>query len=134
MDTREVVNAYYQYANSADWNTWMTLFADNVVLEDQIAGRAEGMNGVRGNVDAIKRGYSKFLMHPLHTVVEGDQACVIWHFEAANASGVPIDARGANYFQVHNGKITYRADFYNTVPFAPFINQHLTGSKPSQTS
>jgi len=129
MDTREVINTYYRSVNSGDWNTWLTLFADNAVLEDQIAGRAEGIGAVRGAVDAIRRGYSKFLMHPLHTVVENDQACVVWHCEAANASGVPIDARGANYFQVHNGKITYMADFHDTVPFAPFANQHLTGTQ-----
>jgi len=129
MDTREVINSYYQSVNSGDWDTWLTLFDDNAVTEDQIAGRAQGINAMRGAVDALKRGYSKFQMHPLHIVVEGDQAAVIWHCEAANASGVPIDARGANYFQVHNGKITYLANFHDTVPFAPFINQRLTSTQ-----
>lgn len=130
MDTREIINTYYRCVNSGDWDTWLTLFADDAVVEDQIAGRAQGINALRGAVDAIKRGYSKFLMHPLHIVVEGGQAAVIWHCEAANASGVPIDARGANYFQVHpNGKIAYMANFHDTVPFAPFINQRLTGAQ-----
>src|SRR5215469_10268499 len=129
MNTKEIINTYYQSVNSGDWNTWLTLFANDAVVEDQIAGRAQGINQLRGAVDSIRRGYSKFLMHPLHIVIEGDQAAVIWHCEAANASGVPIDARGANYYQVHNSKITYMANFHDTVPFAPFINQHLPSAQ-----
>lgn len=129
MDTREVINTYYQSVNSGDWNRWLTLFDDSSVTEDQLAGRAQGLKAIGGAIDAIQRGYSKFQMNPLHIVVEGDQAAVIWHCVAANASGVPIDARGANYFQVHNGKITYLANFHDTVAFAPFTNQRLTSTQ-----
>ena len=129
MNTREIINNYYQAVNSGNWNMWLTLFANDAVVEDQIAGRAQGIDALRGAVDAIRRGYSKFLMHPLHIIIENDQAAVIWHCEVANASGVPIDARGANYFQINNSKIVYMANFHDTVPFAPFINQHLTSTQ-----
>lgn len=125
MDTRAVINKYYEAANGGDWDTWLTLFADNVVVDEQLAGHLEGIGILRGAIGGIKKGYSKFLMYPQHTLVEGNQACVIWHCEAANASNVPIDARGTNYFQVNNGKITYMANFHDTVPFAPFVNQKL---------
>lgn len=123
MTTREVIDQYYSSVNSGDWDTWLTLFDDGVVIDEQIAGHVEGIDVLRGAVGGLKRGYSKFLMHPLHVVVQGDEACVIWHCEAANASGVPIDAKGANYFRLKNGKIAYMANFHDTVPFQPFINQ-----------
>ncbi len=73
----------------------------------------------------INKGYSKFQMHPLHIVVQGEHAAVIWRTESANASGVPIDAVGANYFQVRNGKITYMRTIHDSVPFKPFTDQEL---------
>lgn len=125
MSTRDVIYKYYEVVNSGNWDTWLTLFDENVVIDEQLAGHAEGSAGLHSTIDSIKRGYAIFQMHPLHVVVEGDQASVIWHCNAANASGVPIDAHGANYFQVRHDRITYMATYHDTVPFAPFINQKL---------
>src|ERR1019366_6006599 len=95
MNTREIVYKYYESVNASDWDTWLTLFDANVVIDEQLAGHAEGASGLRGAIDGIKRGYATFQMHPLHIVIEGDQASVIWHCSAANASGIPIEAHGA---------------------------------------
>jgi len=125
MSTRDVIYKYYEATNAGDWNTWLTLFDENVVMDEQIAGHAEGIGNLRDAIDAIKRGYSTFQMHPLHIVIDGNQASVIWHCKAANASGTPIEAHGANYFQIIHGRIIYMATYHDTVPFAPFINQKL---------
>jgi ketosteroid isomerase-like protein len=126
MSTREVIYKYYEAVNAGNWDMWLALFDENVVIDEQIAGHAEGAAGLRGAINGIKRGYAKFQMHPLHVVTEGDQASVIWHCKAANASGIPIEAYGANYFQVSHDRITYMATYHDTVPFAPFINQRLS--------
>lgn len=125
MDTREVIDRYYETVNAGDWANWLTLFADDVVVDEQLAGHVEGVSVLAGAVDAIKRGYSKFLMLPEHSVIEGDRGAVTWHCEAANASGVPIDAHGANYFEVKSGKITYMRNFHDKGAFAPFTEQKL---------
>jgi ketosteroid isomerase-like protein len=125
MDTREVIDRYYETVNAGDWDTWLTLFADDVVVDEQLAGHLEGVGVLRGAVGAMKRGYSKFLMLPEHVVIEAEQAAVIWHCEAANATGVPIDVRGANYFRVEEGKIVYMANFHDKGAFAPFTSQKL---------
>jgi hypothetical protein len=122
MSTRDVIYKYYEAVNASNWDAWLTLFDENVVIDEQIAGHAEGATGLLGAIDGIKRGYATFQMH---VVIEGDQASVIWHCNASNASGVPIDAHGANYFQVLHNRITYMATYHDTVPFAPFINQKL---------
>jgi len=123
--TREVIDTYYRTSGS-DWDTWLTLFDDNAVIEDQLEGQIEGIAAVRSVVDVFRRGYSRFKMTPVHVVVEGQQACVVWHCEAANAAGVPIDAHGANYFHIVGGKIVRMIDFHDTVPFQPFANQDLS--------
>ncbi len=125
MTTRETIDAYYASVNAGDWDRWLTLFDDQVVVDEQLAGHVEGIGILRGAVGALKRGYSKFFNRPTHVVVDGDQACVVSRIEAANASGVPIEANVANYFQVRNGKIIYMANFHDTVPFGPFVNQKL---------
>ncbi len=125
MDTREVIDRYYETVNAGDWDTWLTLFADDVVVDEQLAGHLEGVGVLRGAVGAMKKGYSKFLMLPEHVVIEAEQAAVVWHCEAANASGVPIDVRGANYFRVEDGKIVYMANFHDKGAFAPFTSQKL---------
>ena len=126
MPTKEIVNKYYETVNKGDWESWLTLFADNIVIDEQLAGHVEGIAVLRGAIDGMKRGYSKFLNQPKHIVVQGAEACVISHISAANASGVPIEANVANYFRLEGDKIVYMANFHDTVPFAPFVNQKLS--------
>jgi ketosteroid isomerase-like protein len=121
--TREVIGQYYSRANAGDWDGYLQLLDDNIVCDEQLAGHAEGIDVFRGAITAIQKGYSKFQMHPQHIVVQGEQAAVVWHCEAANAAGVPIDAIGANYFQVKNGKITYMRTMHDSVPFKPYSDQ-----------
>jgi ketosteroid isomerase-like protein len=125
MDIRAVITTYYEAVSGGDWDTWLTLFADNVVIDEQLAGHIEGIGILRGAVGGLKKGYSRFQNKPEHSIINGNEACVISHITAANASGVPIEANVANYFRVEHGKITYMANFHDTVPFAPFVKQKL---------
>jgi steroid delta-isomerase-like uncharacterized protein len=134
--TAEIVDAYYRCVNAGDWTTWLTLFSDDVIGDEQIAGHFAGIDVLRGAADGIAKGYSRFRMYPVRVVVEGESAAVIWRTDSANAAGVPIaypndpqrQVIGANYFQVQNGRIVYMRTVHDTVPFAPFINQTAAAS------
>jgi ketosteroid isomerase-like protein len=125
MNTRDVIETYYDSVNRGDWDTWLTLFKHDVVIDEQLAGHVEGVEILRGAIDVMKRGYSKFQNVPRHIVVEGEQAAVVSHISAANASGEPIEADVANYFRLEDGKIAYMANFHDSVPFRPFTSQDL---------
>ncbi len=125
MDTRQIIEKYYAAVNAGDWDTWLTLFQEDVVIDEQLAGHVEGAAILRGAVGAMKKGYSKFQNVPKHIVVEGNNACVVSHISAANAAGEPIEAEVANYFELKDGKIAYMANFHDSVPFKPFTNQQL---------
>jgi ketosteroid isomerase-like protein len=125
VDTREVIETYYAAVNRGDWEKWLTLFKDDVEIDEQLAGHVEGIEILRGAVGAMERGYSKFQNVPRHIVVDGDQAAVVSHISAANAAGEPIEADVANYFRVEDGKIAYMANFHDSVPFQPFTSQDL---------
>jgi hypothetical protein len=137
--TGEIVDAYYRHANAGDWASWLGLFSDDVVGDEQIAGHFAGIDVLKGAVDAIAKGYSKFTMYPVRVVVEGEAACVIWRNDSANAAGVPIgypkepnrQVIGANYFQLQHGRIVYMRTIHDTRPFDPFINQTAAGSGSS---
>lgn len=120
-----VIDRYYGTVNKGDWDTWLTLFDDNVVMDEQLAGHVEGIGTLRDSVGGMKKGYSRFQNKMQRVVISGNEACVTSHISAANASGVPIEANVANYFRLENGKIKYMANFHDTVPFAPFVNQKL---------
>jgi ketosteroid isomerase-like protein len=124
-DISKIINKYYEVVNRGDWDTWLTLFDDNVVVDEQLAGHLEGVGILRNSVGGMEKGYSRFQNKAEHIIIHGDEACVISHISAANASGVPIEANVANYFRIEKGKIKYMANFHDTVPFAPFVNQKL---------
>lgn len=125
MNAKDVIEKYYESANAGDWITWLSLFDKNVVVDEQLAGHVEGIGVLEGAIDSIERGYSKFQNNPQHIVINGNEACVVSHISATNASGVPIEANVANYFRLKNGKIAYMANFHDTRPFDPFVNQNL---------
>ena len=131
MDTRSVIEKYYDCVNRGDWQEWLTLFSDDVVGDEQLAGHFAGIDVLRGAIDAISNGYSQFNMYPQRIVVDGDAACVVWRCVAANAADVPIaysdqperQVIGTNYFQLQNGKIVYMRTIHDSVPFQPFTSQ-----------
>jgi steroid delta-isomerase-like uncharacterized protein len=139
--TAEIVEAYYRYVNAGDWTSYVTLFSDDAVGDEQIAGHFAGIDVLRGAADAITKGYSRFTMYPVRVVIEGDSAAVIWRTDSANAAGVPIaypnepnrQVIGANYFQVQHGRIVYMRTVHDTVPFAPFINQTTAAAAGSSS-
>jgi hypothetical protein len=97
-----------------------------MVMDEQLAGHLEGIEILRGAIGGIETGYSRFQHQPQNIVIYGQEACVVSHISAANASGVAIEADVANYFRIENGKIAYMANFHDTRPFDPFVNQNAS--------
>ena len=120
-----MILAYYKSVNAGDWQTWLSLFQEDVVIDEQLAGHMEGLDSLHGAIDAMKKGYSTFQNVPKHIVCQGDKAAVFSHISATNAAGEPIEAEVANYFKLRDGKIAYMATFHDTRPFDPFVNQKL---------
>ena len=50
MTTRETIETYYASVNRGDWDTWLTLFTDGVVIDEQLAGHVEGLDILRGAI------------------------------------------------------------------------------------
>lgn len=129
MNTREVVDKYYEYASAGKWDAWCDLFTENAVYDEQLAGRIEGREVLRGMMKGFPDAYAKFQNVPKHIVVDGNQAAVVSHISALamKYQNEPIEAEAVLYIQVDNGKIKYAANFHDSKPFAPFLKQISEG-------
>ncbi|MGH3252910.1 MAG: nuclear transport factor 2 family protein [Trebonia sp.] len=115
--TVDVVQRYYQLANDGDWAGWTDLFADDQVMDEQLAGHVEGREALREMMIGFPAMYTSFQNIPRHIVAQGDQAAAVSHISATTPSGRSIEAEVANYYRVTNGRIAYMANFHDTAPF-----------------
>lgn len=125
MTNTDVINRYYETANAGDWDAWCDLFSEDMVMDEQLAGHIEGLKTLRPMMQGMGKAYSKFQNAPRHMIVSGDEAAVVSRISAANAAGAPIEADVMNYFRFKDGKIVYMANFHDSRPFEPFLNQKL---------
>jgi ketosteroid isomerase-like protein len=121
MGTKETVDRYYELANAGDWDAWCDLFADDLVMDEQLAGHVEGIAPLREMMRGFPETFAEFANKPVHTVIEGPQAAVISTITARTHSGANIEAGVCNYFRIEDGRITYMANYHDSAPFAPIL-------------
>ena len=66
MNTREIVDKYYEYANAGKWDAWCDLFTEDAIYDEQLAGRIEGREVLRGMMKGFPDAYAKFQNVPKH--------------------------------------------------------------------
>ena len=120
MDIKEIVTKYFFYVNTRDWDGYLSLFDDNVVMDEQLLGRVEGIDKVAEGIEGL-RNSPKFFNHMREFIADGERAMAVWHIETVGPNGEDIQADGVNYFKVANGKIVYFANFHDSAPFKPIL-------------
>lgn len=125
MDNREILNKYYEYANAGKWDDWCDLFADDMVMDEQLAGNIVGLATLRPMMAGMGQAYAKFQNVARAILVDGDEGAVLSHI-SARAAKYPdeaIECDVMNYFKFKDGKIAYMQNVHDSKPFAPFIRQ-----------
>lgn len=117
MDARQILQKYYEYANSGDWDRWCDLFAEDQVMDEQLAGHIEGLELLRSMMKGMGTMYRVFRNEPVHFLVDGEKAAAVSHLTAVTPEGKGIEAEVMNFFRIVDGKIAYMANFHDTVPF-----------------
>ncbi len=125
MDNLTILEKYYEYANAGDWTAWCDLFADDMVMDEQLAGHIEGLDTLRPMMDGMGDSYAVFKNEPKTLFVSGDEGAAVSHISARASEypDEPIEAEVMNYFRFADGKIRYMANFHDSKPFAPFLRQ-----------
>ncbi len=117
MNAREVLIHYYQLANSGDWTNWCELFTEDMVMDEQLAGRIEGKRTLQAMMLGFDSMYASFQNVPRHFVVSNGEAAAVSHITAVTPTGDRIEADVMNYFRVEGDRIAYMANFHDTAPF-----------------
>ncbi|MEW6755143.1 MAG: nuclear transport factor 2 family protein [Candidatus Latescibacterota bacterium] len=117
MTTRDVVERYFEYINSGNWDAWVALFSEKIVIDEAISGHMEGLAAVRQSAEGIRNGFERFENKVEELVVEGDRAMVVCRIDAVIKGGVPLVSAGANFYRVAGGKIAYMSSFHDSAPF-----------------
>jgi ketosteroid isomerase-like protein len=119
----ETLKAYYDRANAGDWNAWCDLFTDDMTMDEQLAGRIEGLAALRPMMEGMGKMYKAFRNVPRHMFVSGDEGAAVSHITAESPAGAGIEADVMNYFRFRDGKIAYMANFHDSVPFSPVLGR-----------
>jgi len=117
VSVRELIERYYRHANDGDWDSWCDLFAEDAVVDEQMAGRITGAETLRAMMEGFPAMYPSFANQARHVLVDGDQAAVVSHITATTAAGHTVDSDVMNYFEVRGNRIAYMANYHDTAPF-----------------
>ena len=120
MGTREIVTRYFECVNAGAWDDWLSLFADDIVMDEQLGGHTEGIAALRRATEGL-RSSKKFRNRPQKFIIDGNTAAVLWHISTEGPRGEPIEADGMNYYEIRNGKIAYFANYHDSRPFKPIL-------------
>jgi ketosteroid isomerase-like protein len=123
METRETINKYYEYANAGEWDKWCDLFADDMIMDEQLAGHIETLTTLRSMMTGMGIAYKQFQNTLHHSIIEGNKAATVSHISALASKhpDIPVEANVMNYFVIENGKISYMANFHDSKPFKPLL-------------
>jgi ketosteroid isomerase-like protein len=94
-------------------------------MDEQLGGHIEGVPTLRDMMKGFPQVYAKFQNVPKQIIVDGNQGAVVSHISALASKFMdrPIEAEVTNYFRIEDGKIKYVANFHDSRPFKPFLEQ-----------
>lgn len=116
MSAKEVVIKYFECVNSGRWDDYLDLFADDIVMEEQLLGHIEGKEALAKGIEGL-RDNPDFRNFPLEIVAEDDKVMATWNIKSPKPDGSTLDLKGANFYKIKDGKIVYFANFHDTAVF-----------------
>jgi steroid delta-isomerase-like uncharacterized protein len=123
MDTKKIIKEYFSAINAHDVNKIVSFWADDDIREDVPQGIVStGKNEVAAFYTAMFVNFPDFKGELKSVFGAGDWAVVEYVMSGIQVNskrfgkptnGNPYSFRGAEIFQVNNGKIIKQSDYYN---------------------
>lgn len=120
--TEEVVLAYFESVNAGDWQTWLSLFADDASIEEPI-GTLSGIQALTDGTQVLAKVYRSFQNRLLSFFVDGEHACAQTHISAVTASGEAVEVDVCNVYLIQNGKIISQKNYLDSKKLQPFLDE-----------
>lgn len=129
MTNLEIIEKYFEYASAGNWDAWCDLFSEDMVYQEQLAGRIEGRETMRPMMAGFPQAYKVFRNVARSMFVSGDEGAAVSHIsaQAMKYPNEPIEAEAMLYLRFKDGKIVYAQNFHDSKPFAPFLRQLSEG-------
>ncbi len=118
----EIVCAYFESVNAGNWQAWLSLFADDAVLEEPI-GSINGIQALTEGTHVLDKAYSKFENKLLSFFIDGDNACAQTHISAITMSGGVIEVDVCNVYLFKSGKIQRQKNYLDAQKLQPFLDE-----------
>jgi ketosteroid isomerase-like protein len=129
MTNLEIIQKYFELASAGKWDDWFDLFSEDMVYQEQLAGRIEGRETMRPMMQGFPQAYKVFKNEARSMFVSGDEGAAVSHIsaQAMKYPDEPIEAEAMLYLKFKDGKIVYAQNFHDSKPFAPFLRQLSEG-------
>lgn len=129
MANREIIEQYFELASAGKWNEWCDLFSEDMVYQEQLAGRIEGREAIRPMMLGFPSTFQVFNNTPRSIFVSGDEGAAVSHISARAMKypDEPIEAEAMLYLRFKDGKIVFAQNFHDSKPFAPLLRQLSEG-------
>jgi ketosteroid isomerase-like protein len=114
MDTRQIVQAYFDRLNSEDWEALGELFHEDAVLEAPGFPRQRGRDTVRTYFRSALGIYPEHYDDPVRIIVAGDIATVNIHYEGTLANGYQLSFDAVDVFEMRDGLIGELTSWYDS--------------------
>ncbi len=125
MTNQQIIEKYFELASAGKWDDWCDLFSEDMVYQEQLAGKIEGRETMRPMMAGFPDAYKKFSNTPRSMFVSGDEGAAVSHIsaQAMKYPDEPIEAEAMLYLRFKDGKIVFAQNFHDSKPFAPFLRQ-----------
>ncbi len=129
MTNSEILAKYFEYASAGNWDAWCDLFSEDMVYQEQLAGKIEGRETMRPMMAGFPDAYKTFNNTARSMFVSGDEGAAVSHISARAMKypDEPIEAEAMLYLRFKDGKIVFAQNFHDSKPFAPFLRQLSEG-------
>lgn len=129
MTNLEIIQKYFELASAGKWDEWCDLFSEDMVYQEQLAGKIEGRETMRPMMAGFPQAYKVFKNEARSLFVSGDEGAAVSHISARamKYQDEPIEAEAMLYLKFKDGKIVYAQNFHDSKPFAPFLRQLSEG-------
>lgn len=109
-DAYETLSRFWEIQDARDYAKLPDLFADDAVLEDEIWGRYEGIEAIRGFMAKMVEEMPKAETHFELEELSAEETTAWARWVAVGPTG---RAHGVGVYKVRDGKLIYYRDYYN---------------------